>query len=252
VAKNRHNPLYSVKVGREEMKKIYFLLLMFLVGCATYQQKSEKKTSEEIIDMKLKQAISIAETALEVSKNAEKLATDAVNISNQAKANSDIALKKVDEAIKAVNEARKFTEQEVKKAIDSANKASKEAIDAANKASKEAIDAANRAIDSANKASKEAIDAANKASERAIAVANQTIAEINRVRATIQTKPEEPIIEEEPKAGKYYIIQKGDTLKKIAYKFYSDTSKWELIYKSNKEIIKNPNLLIPGTKIYIP
>ncbi|MGB9678344.1 MAG: LysM peptidoglycan-binding domain-containing protein, partial [Candidatus Ratteibacteria bacterium] len=109
-----------------------------------------------------------------------------------------------------------------------------------------------KAIKAANEASEKAIKAANEASEKAIAVANQTIAEINRLRATIQMKPSEPIIEEEPKSGKYYTIQKGDTLKKIAYKFYNDTSKWQLIYQANKSIIKNPNSLTPGIKIYIP
>ncbi|MCS7180499.1 MAG: LysM peptidoglycan-binding domain-containing protein, partial [bacterium] len=82
--------------------------------------------------------------------------------------------------------------------------------------------------------------------------ANQTIAEINKLRATIQMKPVEPIIEEEPKEGKYYTIKKGDTLKKIAYKYYNDTSKWKVIYEVNKNIIKNPNNLTPGIKIYIP
>jgi len=246
------------KNWRRKMKNlIYFFIISVILfsGCATYksQEKISKKQSfEEIIDMKVKQAISIAETSLEVSKNAEKLSVEAVNTSNQAKASADAAVKKADEAVKAANEARSYTEKEVKRAIDAANKASADAIKAANEARDKSIEAANKAIDTANKASKEAIDASNKASERAIAVANQAIAEVNRMRATMQTKPEEPIIEEEPKAGKYYTIQKGDTLQKIAYKFYNDTNKWELIYKSNKNVIKNPNLLTPGIKIYIP
>lgn len=233
------------------------ILLIIFVGCAT--QNSQKKTSEklsreEIIDMKIKQAISIAETALEVSKNAEKMSVDAVNTSNQAKTSADSAVKKADEAVKAANEARSYTEKEVKKAIDTANKASADAIKASNEARDKAIEAANKAIDASNKASERAIAESNKASERAIAVANQTLAEVNRLRATIHTKPEEPIIEEEPKvkSGKYYIIQKGDTLEKIAYRFYNDTNKWKLIYEVNKDVIKNPNLLTPGTKIYIP
>lgn len=230
----------NIKIGGLEMKRylIFILSGIFLTGCATYKTASIK---EEIIDMKLKQAISIAETSLEISKNAEKLAIEAVNTSNEAKANSEEAIKKVDEAIEAVNETRKFTEREVQRAIDAANKASQEAIKASNEARDKAIEAANKAIEEANKAS-----------ERAIAVANQTIAEINRVRATILTKPEEPIVEEEPKTGKYYVIQKGDTLKKISYKFYGTVDKWELIYSINKHIIKNPNVLKPGTKIYIP
>ncbi|MCM8784638.1 MAG: LysM peptidoglycan-binding domain-containing protein [Candidatus Omnitrophica bacterium] len=250
------------------MKKDLLLLIVFLLlsGCAMYQTKKEiepKKSFEEMVDIKLKQALAIAETSLEISKNAEKLSIEALNTSNQAKANSEVAIKKVDEAIAATNQVKKFTESEVQKAIEAANKASQEAVKAANEASQKAIDKATEAINTANEASQKAIDkateasekaikAANEASERAIAVANQTIAEINKLRATIQMKPQEPIIEEEPKYGKYYVIQKGDTLKKIAYKFYNDISKWRIIYEANKKIIKNPENLTPGVKIYIP
>ncbi|MCM8767592.1 MAG: LysM peptidoglycan-binding domain-containing protein [Candidatus Omnitrophica bacterium] len=245
---------------------IFLSIFLLLNGCAMYQTKKEvepKKSFEEMVEIKLKQVLAIAETSLEISKNAEKLSIEALNTSNQAKANSEIAIKKVDEAIVATNEVRKFTESEVQRAIDTANKASQEAIKVANEASQKAIEKANeainianeasqKAIEKANEASEKAIKAANEASEKSIAVANQTIAEINRLRATIQMKPPEPIIEEEPKYGKYYVIQKGDTLKKIAYKFYNDTSKWKVIYEANKKIIKNPENLTPGVKIYIP
>ncbi|MFN4226889.1 MAG: LysM peptidoglycan-binding domain-containing protein [Candidatus Ratteibacteria bacterium] len=272
------------------MKKsgLFMSIFLILTGCAMYQTKKEiepKKSFEEMVEIKLKQILAIAETSLEISKNAEKLSIEALNTSNQAKANSEVAIKKVDEAIEATNQVKKFTESEVQKAIDAANKASQEAIKAANEASQKAIDKATEAINAANEASEKAIKAANEASEKAIkaaneasekaikaaneasekaikaaneatersiAVANQTISEINKLRATIEMKPPEPIIEEEPKYGKYYVIQKGDTLKKIAYKFYNDTSKWQVIYQANKKIIKNPENLTPGVKIYIP
>lgn len=50
----------------------------------------------------------------------------------------------------------------------------------------------------------------------------------------------------------YYTIQKNDTLQKISHKFYGTTRKWKLIYDTNKEIIKNPDKVYPGTKIKIP
>jgi nucleoid-associated protein YgaU len=240
----------------ERMKKfnIYFISILFLSGCSTLQVKKEREKSfEEIVNMKLNQAISIAETSLEISKNAEKLAIEALNTSKKANANSEEAIKKVNEAIEAINENRKFVEDQVQKAIDKAN----EAIKVANEASTKAMDYADKkteeAIRVAKEASDKAIESAKQSSEKSIAVANQTIAEINRLRATIEIKKEEePIILEEPKMAKYYIIKKGDTLKKIAYKFYNDTSKWEVIYKANKNIIKNPDILTPGIKIFIP
>ncbi len=238
------------------MKKnrIFFILVLFLSGCSTIQiKKEQKKSFEEIINMKLNQAISIAETSLEISKNAQNLAIEALNTSKQANENSEQAIKKVNEAIEAVNENRKFVEDEVQKAIDKAN----EAIKIANKASTEAIEYADKKTDEAIRIAKEvsnkAIEVAKESSERSIAVANQTIAEINRLRSTIEIKKdEEPIILEEPKSGKYYIVKKGDTLKKIAYKFYNDTSKWIIIYNANKDKVKNPNVLTPGLKLYIP
>lgn len=248
------------------MKKKFCSIIFFLVlsGCATYREIEEpKKSFKEEINIKLKQILAIAETSLEISKNAEKLAIEALNNSNQAKANSEIAVKKVDEAITLVNETKKFVEKEVEKVIDITNKTmeetkkyaeevSQKAIDKADEAVKSANEAAEKAISAANKAAENAISASISASEKAIAIANQTIAEVNRLRATIITKPEEPLIEEEPLKAKYYIIQKGDTLKKIAYKFYKDTDKWIVIYEANKKLIKNPNSLTPGMKIYIP
>jgi len=222
------------------MKKLYLLLILFLLtGCAGVQKKQEKEpTRDEIIDMKLKQTLAIAETSLEISKKSEEMAKQALETSNQANSTSDKALEAANKAIAAANEARKFTEEETKKAIDAANKATDYADQTANKAIKAANDA---------------IDAANKSSDKSISVANQTIAEINRLRATMVMKPEEePIIMEEPKTQNTYTIKKGDTLSEIAKKFYGNSSKWQQIYEKNKKVIKNPNVLIPGTNIIIP
>ena len=43
-----------------------------------------------------------------------------------------------------------------------------------------------------------------------------------------------------------YVIQKGDTLGKIA-KHYGTT--WQKIHEMNKDTIKNPDLIFPGQKI---
>ena len=53
---------------------------------------------------------------------------------------------------------------------------------------------------------------------------------------------------------KTYIIKEGDTLQKIAEDptIYGDRNKWKLIYEANKEKIKDPDKLTPGTVIVIP
>ncbi len=50
----------------------------------------------------------------------------------------------------------------------------------------------------------------------------------------------------------YYEIQKGDSLWKIADKFYGDGTKHTKIFADNREVIKDPNLIFPGQKIRIP
>ncbi len=49
----------------------------------------------------------------------------------------------------------------------------------------------------------------------------------------------------------YYIIQKGDTLWKIAEKFYGNGAKYTKIVEDNKEVIKDPDKIFPGQKIRI-
>ncbi len=50
----------------------------------------------------------------------------------------------------------------------------------------------------------------------------------------------------------YYIIQTGDTLSKIAQRFYGDPMKYPQIFQANLEVIKSPDLIFPGQKIRIP
>jgi nucleoid-associated protein YgaU len=50
----------------------------------------------------------------------------------------------------------------------------------------------------------------------------------------------------------YYLIQSGDTLSKIAQRFYGDASQYPRIFEANREVIKNADLIFPGQKIRIP
>jgi nucleoid-associated protein YgaU len=54
------------------------------------------------------------------------------------------------------------------------------------------------------------------------------------------------------RAGRTYTIAKGDSLSKIAKKFYGDAKQWRKIHEANKDIIKNPDLIFPGQVIKIP
>ena len=63
-------------------------------------------------------------------------------------------------------------------------------------------------------------------------------------------EPEQPV--SVPAGGTSYTVQKGDTLQKIAKKFYGSSSKWYRIYKANKDVIKNADRIRPGLQLTIP
>ena len=50
----------------------------------------------------------------------------------------------------------------------------------------------------------------------------------------------------------YYVIKSGDTLSAIAKQFYGDANQYPKIFDSNREVIKDANLIFPGQKIRIP
>lgn len=51
---------------------------------------------------------------------------------------------------------------------------------------------------------------------------------------------------------RYYEIKSGDSLSKIAKKYYNDGNLYNKIFEANREVIKDPNLIYPGQKIRIP
>jgi len=53
-------------------------------------------------------------------------------------------------------------------------------------------------------------------------------------------------------ADQTYTVVKGDSLSKIAKRFYGDAQQWRKIYEANKDQIKNPDLIYPGQTFNIP
>lgn len=52
--------------------------------------------------------------------------------------------------------------------------------------------------------------------------------------------------------GTTYTVQKGDTLQKIASKFYGSSKPWRKIYEANQASLKSPDSIYPGQKLLIP
>jgi nucleoid-associated protein YgaU len=49
-----------------------------------------------------------------------------------------------------------------------------------------------------------------------------------------------------------YIVQKGDTLSKIAEEYYGDAKLYPKIFEANRDILKDPDKIRPGQKLRIP
>jgi len=58
------------------------------------------------------------------------------------------------------------------------------------------------------------------------------------------------VAEEEP--GEYYTIQSGDTLSGIAKTHYGNAMDYTKIFEANREVIKDPDKIYPGQKIFLP
>lgn len=48
-------------------------------------------------------------------------------------------------------------------------------------------------------------------------------------------------------SGESYTVQHGDTLMRIAFEHYGDLYKWKSIFEANRNVIKDPNVITPGT-----
>lgn len=84
------------------------------------------------------------------------------------------------------------------------------------------------------------------AEEKATPVAKQIPASIEKA-ATV------PVTAKATKPGaQEYMVKLGDTLSKLAERFYNSPYKWEKIYDANKDTVKNPHYIYVGQKLMIP
>ncbi|MDH3647006.1 MAG: LysM peptidoglycan-binding domain-containing protein [Gammaproteobacteria bacterium] len=55
----------------------------------------------------------------------------------------------------------------------------------------------------------------------------------------------------EPKT-EHYVVQSGDTLSKLAKKYYGDAMQYPKIFEANRDILSDPNKINVGQKLRIP
>jgi len=52
--------------------------------------------------------------------------------------------------------------------------------------------------------------------------------------------------------SQYYTVVSGDTLSKIATRFYGDAKKFNLIFDANRPMLSHPDKIYPGQNLRIP
>ena len=55
----------------------------------------------------------------------------------------------------------------------------------------------------------------------------------------------------EPEA-QFYVVVSGDTLGKIAKKYYGNAMKYPIIFEANQPMLKSPDLIYPGQVLRVP
>jgi ABC-type nitrate/sulfonate/bicarbonate transport system substrate-binding protein/LysM repeat protein len=84
------------------------------------------------------------------------------------------------------------------------------------------------------------------AEEKATPVAKQ-------IPASTEKAATAPVTAQATKPGaQEYMVKLGDTLTKLAERFYNSPYKWEKIYDANKDTVKNPHYIYVGQKLMIP
>jgi len=81
--------------------------------------------------------------------------------------------------------------------------------------------------------------------EKAVLLAGN-IKGVEKVNDEALTAPEP---EEETE---FYTVKSGDSLSKIAKKYYGNAMKYPTIFEANREVIKDPDLIYPGQVLRIP
>jgi nucleoid-associated protein YgaU len=74
---------------------------------------------------------------------------------------------------------------------------------------------------------------------------------IGNTKGIAQVDDQITVATSEPEA-KFYTVERGDTLSKIAREQYGDASKYPTIFEANRPMLKDPDKIYPGQKLRIP
>lgn len=79
---------------------------------------------------------------------------------------------------------------------------------------------------------------------------DKAVPPVEKAKATAPARA--PSVEPAADGGRLYTVEAGDTLTKLASRYYGDKYKWERIFHANRAAMKNPDYIFVGQKIIIP
>ncbi len=70
--------------------------------------------------------------------------------------------------------------------------------------------------------------------------------------ASVDDRMSVAMVKKKEPETEFYTVKRGDTLGKIAKKFYGDATKYKVIFEANQPMLKDPNLIYPNQVLRIP
>jgi nucleoid-associated protein YgaU len=74
---------------------------------------------------------------------------------------------------------------------------------------------------------------------------------VDRVCGQLGKEPLKPSGMRQVPAGTVHEVALGDTLAKISQRYFGSAGYWDVIYRNNRDVIKDPNVIAPRTKLKI-
>lgn len=74
---------------------------------------------------------------------------------------------------------------------------------------------------------------------------------VGNVEGIAQVDDQMEVVNPEPEAD-FHTVESGDSLSKIAKKYYGNAMRYPEIFEANKPMLKDPNLIYPGQVLRIP
>jgi nucleoid-associated protein YgaU len=71
-------------------------------------------------------------------------------------------------------------------------------------------------------------------------------------RSPVRAALEEASMSTENPYSQYHVVQKDETLSKIAEEYYGDKMLYPKIFEANKDILQDPDKIKPGQRLRIP